>query len=150
MLYEAASLAMRYWFVVVIVIVLFGAVGISVKEYRQKHFVLGVAQNSIGYLSILSGPDDVLGENLQLKTQNTVGRSRRVDIVLLDRSVDKAHSQIYQDEYGDVCVNRLGGGEVTINGQPLEDTALIFTDDIVCFGNVVSEVHIKEDNGDDT
>lgn len=150
MIYEAASLAMRYWFVVVIVIVLFGAVGISVKEYRQKHFVLGVAQNSIGYLTILSGPDDVLGENLQLKPQNTVGRSRRVDIVLLDRSVNKAHSQIYRDEYGDVCVNRLGGGEVTINGVSLEDTALLFSDDIICFGNVVAEVHIKEDTQDDT
>ncbi len=150
MIYEAASLAMRYWFVVVIVIVLIGAVGISVKEYRQKHFVLGVAQNSIGYLSILSGPDDVLGENVQLMQENTIGRSRRVDIVLADASVSKAHSQIYVDEYGDVCINRLGDGEVTINGEPLEDTALIFTDDIVCFGNVVSEVHIKEGNDDGT
>ncbi|MBT3319586.1 MAG: FHA domain-containing protein [Clostridia bacterium] len=150
MLYEAASLAMRYWFVVVIVIVFFGAVVISVKEYRQKHFVLGVAQNSIGYLSILSGPDDVLGENLQLMQENTIGRSRRVDIVLADRSVNKAHSQVYLDEYGDVCINRLGDGEVTINGESLEDNALIFTDDIVCFGNVVTQVHIKEDDGDDT
>ena len=150
MIYEAASLAMRYWFVVVIVIVLIVCAGISVKEYRQKHFVLSVAQNSIGYLSILSGPDEVHGQNMQLMAQNTIGRSRRVDIVLLDRSVDKAHSQIYLDEYGDVCVNRLGDGEVTINGQPLIDMALLFSDDIVCFGNVVAQVHIKEDTQDDT
>jgi len=150
MIYEAASLAMRFWFVVVILIVLLGAVGISVKEYRQKHFVIGVAQNSIGYLSVLSGPEDILGENVQLMEENTIGRSRRVDIVLLDRSVSKAHSLVYLDEFGDVCINRLGDGEITINGEQLEDTALIFTDDIVCFGNVVTEVHIKEDKSDDT
>ena len=70
--------------------------------------------------------------------------------MLLDRSVDKAHSQIYRDEHGDVCINRLGDGEVTINGVPLEETALIFSDDVVCFGNVVAQVHIKEDTQDDT
>lgn len=150
MIYEAASLAMRYWFVIVIVIVLIGSVGISIKEYRQKHFVLGVAQSSIGYLSILSGPEDILGENVQLMQENTIGRSRRVDIVFADRSVDKAHSQVYVDEFGDVCVNRLGSGEVTINGERLRDTALIFTDDVICFGNVVCELHIKEDSDYDT
>ena len=150
MIYEAFSLAMRYWFVIVIAIVLVGSVGISIKEYRQKHFVLGIAQNSIGYLSIISGPEDILGENMQLGVQNTIGRSRRVDIVLHDRSVDKAHSQVYLDEYGDVLVNRLGNGDVTINGEPLRETAIVFSDDIICFGNVVAELHIKEDESDGT
>lgn len=95
MLYEAASLSMRYWFVVVIVIVLMGSIGISIKEYSQKRIVLGVAQASIGYLCVISGPEEILGENLQLMQENTIGRSRRVDIVFSDRSVDKAHSQVY-------------------------------------------------------
>ena len=62
MLYEAFSLAMRYWFVAAILIVFLGAAGISTKEYRQKHFVLGLARSSIGYLNVLSGPEDILGK----------------------------------------------------------------------------------------
>jgi hypothetical protein len=150
MIFEAVSLGMRYWFVIVIVIVLIGCIAISIKEYRQKRYVLGVAQNSIGYLSILSGPDDILGQNVQLMEQNTIGRSHRADIVVVERSVDKAHSQIYLDENGDVCINRLGEGEVTINGAALEDAGLLYDDDIVCFGNVVTQVHLKEDKQDDT
>jgi hypothetical protein len=53
MIYEAFSLAMRYWFVVVIFIILVGSVGISIKEYTQKRFVLGLAHSSIGYLKVI-------------------------------------------------------------------------------------------------
>ncbi len=150
MLYEAFSLAMRYWFVVVIFIVLAGSVGISVKEYRQKHYVLGLATASIGYLNVLSGPDEVLGENLQLMEENTIGRSRRVDIMLYDRSVDKVHCLIYRDENSDVCISRITQGDITINGKQLEDSAILFTGDMICFGNVVTQLHIKEEQEDDT
>ena len=146
MLYEAFSLAMRYWFVVVIFIVLAGSAGISVKEYRQKHYVLGLANSSIGYLNVLSGPDEILGENLQLMEENTIGRSRRVDIMLYDRSVDKVHALIYRDENGDVCISRITKDDITINGEALEDTAILFTGDMICFGNVVTQLYIKEED----
>ncbi len=59
--YEAASLAMRYWFFIVGAIVLLGVTSISIKEYRDKRYVLGVAKSSIGYLSVISGPDEIRG-----------------------------------------------------------------------------------------
>jgi len=145
LLYEAFSLAMRYWFVIVILIVLIGSVGISVKEYRQKHFVLSLAHSSIGYLRVLSGPEDILGENIQLMHENTIGRSRRVDILLRDRSIDKVHCLIYKDETGDVYISRITQGDITINGVQLEDSAIVFTGDMICIGNVVTELHIKKE-----
>lgn len=145
MLYEAVALAMRFWFIIAILIILLGSVGISVKEYRQKHYVLSLASSSIGYLSVLSGPEDVLGENLQLMQQNTVGRSRRADINIADRSVDKAHCLIYKEEMGDVILSRISKGDISVNGVQVEDSALLFTGDIVCFGNIVTELHIKEE-----
>jgi len=147
MLYEAFALAMRYWFVIVILIVLLGSAGISIKEYRLKHHVLSLAHSSIGYLTMLSGPDDVIGENIALMQQNTIGRSRRADLCINDMSIDKAHCLIYM-ENGDVILSRISRGGITINGMEMEDSALIFTGDIVCFGNVVSEVHLKEEETD--
>ena len=111
-IYEAAALGMRYWFLIAALVVLIGAAGISLREFRDKRYVLGMAQISIGYLHVVSGPEEVLGTNIQLMPTNTIGRSRRVDIVLGDRSVDKAHSQIYERRDGSVILNRLGRGRI--------------------------------------
>ena len=112
--YEAASLAMRYWFLIVGAIVLLGVTSISIKEYRDKRYVLGVAKSSIGYLAVVAGPEDIRGTRLQLMAQNTVGRSRRADVMLSDRSVEKAHAQIYLADDNGVYLTRLGAGEVTV------------------------------------
>ncbi|MDD5016761.1 MAG: FHA domain-containing protein [Eubacteriales bacterium] len=142
--FEAAALVMRFWFFAVAFVVLLGAAGISINEYREKRFVLGVAQSSIGYLHIISGPEDMMGENVQLMYENTVGRSRRVNIIFRDASVDKAHSQIYQGDDGRVYVNRLGRGDVSVNGTHVHDTMAVYNDDVICFGNVVTRLHVKE------
>ena len=133
-LYEATALALRFWFLVVAVIIVLGVTSISIKEYRDKRMVLDVAQSSIGYLAIISGPDDVMGENVPLLDQNTIGRSRHADIIFADRSVDKAHSQIYLSE----------DGTVTVNGVSLDGSAPLKNRDIVCFGNVVAKVFLME------
>lgn len=142
--YEAAALTFRFWFLIAAGIVLLGVTSISIKEYRDKRYVLGVAHSSIGYMTIISGPEEDMGQNIQLMDKNTIGRSRRVDIVLNDRSVDKAHSQVYLAPDGYVYVNCLGRGDVTVNGQLIGDTSAIFEGDIVCFGNVVARVHLKD------
>jgi hypothetical protein len=142
--YEAASLAMRYWFLIVGVIVLLGVTSISIKEYRDKRYVLGMAKSSIGYLAVVSGPDEIRGTRLQLMTHNTIGRSHRANIMLSDRSVEKAHAQIYLAEDNGVYLTRLGAGEVTANGARVADFVRLKTGDIVCFGNIVVRVYLKE------
>ena len=76
--------------------------------------------------------------------QNTIGRSHGADIIFADRSVGKAHSQIYLSQDGTVMINRLGRGDVTVNGVSLDDSAPLKNRDIVCFGNVVAKVFLKE------
>jgi pSer/pThr/pTyr-binding forkhead associated (FHA) protein len=142
--YEAAALAMRYWFLIAAAIVLLGVTGMSIKEYREKRFVLSVAQSSIGYLTVVSGPEDISGENIQLMRENTIGRSRGVDIVLRDPSIIKAHSQVYMTDSG-IYVNRLGKGEVTVNGEEIVSSARIYSGDFICFGNIVTRFFIKEE-----
>ncbi len=143
--YEATALALRFWFLIVAVIVLLGVTSISIKEYRDKRMVLDVAQSSIGYLSVISGPEDVMGQNVPLMTENIIGRSRSSDILFADRSVDKAHSQIYKDDRGTVYISRLGRRDITVNGISIDDPVPIYDRDVVCFGNVVAKVHLKED-----
>jgi len=142
--YEAASLAMRYWFFIVGAIVLLGVTSISIKEYRDKRYVLSVAKSSIGYLAVIAGPDEFRGTRLQLMAQNTVGRSRRADVVLPDRSVEKAHAQIYLAEDNGIYLTRLGSGEITVNGMRVDEYVRLKTADIICFGNIVVRVYLKE------
>jgi hypothetical protein len=143
--YEAVSLAMRYWFLAAAAIVLLSVTGISIKEYREKRLVLSVAQNSIGYIHVVSGPEDIFNANIQLMRENTIGRARNADIVLKDPSIMKAHSQVYSVD-GDVYVNRLGKGEVTVNGLPISSPVRVETGDIICFGNIVTRLHLKEED----
>lgn len=143
-LYEATALALRYWFIIVAVIIVLGVTSLSIKEYRDKRMVLDVAQNSIGYLAIISGPDDVMGENVTLLEYNTIGRSRQSDIIFSDRSVEKAHSQIFAQEDETVILSRLGRGEVTVNGVKLNGSMPLKSRDIICFGNVVAKVFLKK------
>ena len=72
--FEAVSLAMRYWFLAAAAIVLLSVTGISIKEYREKRMVLSVAQSSIGYIHVVSGPEDIFNANIQLMRENTIGR----------------------------------------------------------------------------
>ena len=143
-IYEAAALGMRFWFLAVVILVLLGVTAISIKEYTEKRYVLRIAGSSIGYLHIVSGPEEIRSENLQLMRENTIGRSRRVDIYLRDNSISKAHSQIYLARDGGVYLNRLGRGDVTVNGQPVYDTVPVYSGDMICFGNIVASIHIKE------
>ncbi len=143
-LYEATALTLRYWFLIVAVIIMLGVISLSIKEYRDKRMVLDVAQSSIGYLAVISGPDDVMGENVTLLENNTIGRSRNADIIFADRSVDKMHSHIYLRDDGSVVLSQVGRGDVTVNGVKLNGSMTLKSRDIVCFGNVVAKVFLKE------
>ncbi len=141
--YEAVSLGMRFWFLIAAAVVLLGVTGISIKEYRDKRYVLSVAHSSIGFLSVISGPEDIINENIQLMRENTIGKSRSMDIMFRDSSISKAHSQIYMSG-GRIFVNRLGKGDVTLNGTRVDSTAEVYDGDIICFGNIVTRLYIKE------
>lgn len=144
--FQVTALAMRFWFMIVAAIVLLGVTGISIKEYRDKRYVLDVAQSSIGYLYIVSGPEDVMEENITLLQSNTIGRARKCDIVLADRSIDKVHAQIDRALSGAVYLFRTGQGEVTVDGKSVERRARLYAGALVCFGNVVAEVYLKEES----
>jgi hypothetical protein len=143
-LYTIASLAMRYWFIAAAAIVLIGVTGISVKEYRDKRYVLCVADSSIGYFHVVSGPPDIIDTNIQLMSDNTIGRSKHADIVLRDPSVYKVHSQLYSAYGGRVFVSRLGAGEVTVNGMEVKSLCQVYDGDMITMGNIVLRLYLKE------
>lgn len=142
--YTVVSLAMRYWFIVAAAIVLLGVTGISIKEYRDKRYVLSVAESSVGFLHVISGPEDIIETKIQIMSENTIGRSKHSDIVLQDPSVCKEHSQIYTAYDGRVFINNLGGGEVTVNGTEVESVTQVYDGDMITIGNIVLRLNLKE------
>jgi len=143
--YTVAALAMRYWFIAAAAVVLLGAVGISVKEYRDKRLVLEVAKSSIGYLHVISGPEEIFDENIQLMPENIIGRSKRADIRLIDPSVSKIHSEVYRAYDGCVYITKAGKGEVTVNGERVDSVARIGSGDLITIGSLVFRLYLKED-----
>jgi hypothetical protein len=142
--YTVASLAMRYWFIVAAAVVLLGVTGISVKEYRDKRYVLSVADLSIGYFHVVSGPEDIIDTNIQLMRDNTIGRSKKVDISFQEPSIIKVHSQVYSAFDGRVYISRMGKGSVTVNGKEVSSICEVGDKDLITLGNLVFRLYLKE------
>jgi hypothetical protein len=62
--------------------VLVALIFISYKEYREKKYVKGAISKFFGYLEIVGGPEDFLGDRFGIRDQNTIGSSRKADIVI--------------------------------------------------------------------
>lgn len=147
-LYGTISIAMRYWFLLLAALTLLAIIFVSRSEYRQRRAVLDEAGQYIGYLEVLSGPPEDLGERIGIARDNTVGSSKGADIVIRDGSVARAHALIYQKE-DDVILSPLSKKSTKINGRRAVKAHKIYTGDVVSFGNVDARVFLRRGTQDD-
>ena len=85
--YEVAAYALRYWFIAAVLVILIAVIYISYKEYQQKKFVMTEISQFGGYMKIIGGPREFIGDRFGLRENNTIGSDSRCDIVLPDRTV---------------------------------------------------------------
>jgi len=142
-LYEAASYIMRYWFVILVVLMLFGVILISIREYREKKYVMGMAGKYIGFIEILAGSPEYMHERYGLLNRNTIGRSKRADVCIPDSSLKRVHALLYFKN-GAAYINTLGTGEVLRNGHSVDKPRILNTGDVLTLGGVIIGVHLKE------
>ena len=55
--YEAIAFAMRYWFILVIAIILIAVIVISVREYKARKSVMSRMAEFAGFLEIVGGAE---------------------------------------------------------------------------------------------
>ena len=133
---------MRYWFIIIIALMLLTLILISRKEYKEHKTVMGEVVQYIGFLEITGGAEDVLGERIGIMKENRVGSGMTSDIVISDPSVSKNHAIIYKKD-DEVILVPLENGETKINGRKATRPHPIYTGDTVQFGVITASVYIK-------
>jgi hypothetical protein len=147
-LYDAVAFGMRYWFLVLIALMLFGLIAVSVGEYRSKKSVMGEVVQYIGYLEIVDGVPDAEGLRVGLMKDNMIGSGSKADILIEDASVSKSHALIHLKD-DRLILSPVGKGVTKINGRKATRTHGVFSGDLLTFGNVSAYVYLKESDEDD-
>lgn len=140
--YEFAAYVMRYWFIFVIVGILIAVIYISYKEYNEKKYVKGTISKFFGYLEIVGGPEEFMGDRFGVREQNIIGSSQRSDIMLPDASVLKTHASLTMVD-GDMVLLPAPKSDTRINGRKAIHSHKLKTGDVVSIGDVDFYVYIK-------
>ncbi|MEF9863605.1 MAG: FHA domain-containing protein [Christensenellaceae bacterium] len=140
--YEVVAYALRYWFIFVTLAILIAVIYISYKEYKEKQFVLGEIGRYGGYLEIVGGPAEFLGDRFGLTDENTIGSSKKSDIMIPDETILKAHALIYRQD-GELFLSPLDKAATMINGRRATTAHKLKTGDTLSFGDVDMRIYIK-------
>lgn len=144
-LYEVVAYAMRYWFILLMALMLFAVVLISVREYRERKVVLIEAGKYIGYIEIVAGNEDLVGMNIAFTDKNTVGKSSGSDMVIDDPSILKSHALLYLKN-DSMNVSPMGENAlVRVNGRRISRAKRVCDGDTIDFGDIISVLHMRND-----
>jgi hypothetical protein len=142
MVYEAVAYAMRYWFIAVVVGILIAVIYISHREYEEKKYVKDMVSRYAGYLEIVGGPKDFIGDRFGIRERTSIGSSKKADIILPDTTVAKTHAMLrLEDE--DLMIYPAERTNTKINGRRAIQEHRLRTGDIVSIGDVDLVVYIK-------
>ena len=147
-MYEAIAFVMKYWFIIVIGIMLFSMAAVSLSEYRQRKNIIGEVTQHKGYIEIMDDNPDIDGTRIGIMEENLVGSSRSADIYITHPSIQKNHARMTMRD-GKLFLTPLNNSEVKINGRRAAKTHRIFTGDVVTFGELDVYVYIKERGDED-
>ena len=141
-MYEAIAFAMRYWFIFLMAVILIAVIVISVKEYKERKSVLDRIADFFGYLEIVGGSEDILGEKYGICEYNLIGTSSVCDICILDKGIKKKHAEIYLNEDSAV-ISSFGRAVVLVNDDMIKGPRTLKTGDVISIGNVSLRVFMK-------
>ena len=142
--YEALAYAMRYWFIAVAVGILVAMIVASYREYKEKRQVRRELKQFSGYLEIIDGPPEFIGDRFGIREEmNTIGRSAEEDIVLPDPSVAPVHAFLYMENDRLILEPHAHSGTTRINGRLAMRRHALKTGDVVTVGDVSFAVYIR-------
>jgi len=147
--YEAIAFAMRYWFIIAMIVILLAVIIVSVKEYKTRKTVITRMEEFLGYIEIVYGNDDLIGAKYGICDENIIGSSQSADICINDDSIKKTHAMIYR-KGEDLYLSVINKASVLVNGSPAEKAYTLKTGDIVSLGNIDVCIFLKRKRvGDD-
>lgn len=116
--YSLTVSVMRYFFVVAIIYILIRIVYHSVNEYNELRRVKSWIEKGYARHIEFLPPFDTNENGFILVKSNLIGRSRKCDICIEDRSIKRKHAIIFEKR-GDVFIRRMGMARIKINGEQM-------------------------------
>ena len=83
-----------------------------------------------------------MGDRCGIREQNTIGSSKKSDIMLPDSTVLKTHALLYW-EGEDLMLSPTGNSDTKINGRRATQKHMLRTGDTVSIGDVDFAVYIR-------
>ena len=83
-----------------------------------------------------------MGDRFGIREQNTIGSSKKSDIMLPDSTVLKTHALLYW-EGEDLMLSPTGNSDTKINGRRATQKHMLRTGDTVSIGDVDFAVYIR-------
>ncbi len=115
-LYSLTVSVMRYFFVAAIIYILIRIVFHSLSEYNELRRVKNWIEKGFAKHIEFLPPFDTNENGFILVKTNLIGRSRKCDICIEDKSVKRRHAVIFEKR-GDVFIKRKGMARIKINGE---------------------------------
>ncbi|MBQ3131576.1 MAG: FHA domain-containing protein [Clostridia bacterium] len=135
-IYSLAVSVMRYFFVAAIIYILIRIVYHSINEYNELRRVKNWIEKGYAKHIEFLPPFDTNENGFILVKTNLIGRSRRCDICIDDRTVKRKHAIIFEKR-GDVFIKRKGMARIKINGELMKNRIEELLDgDLVQLGHV--------------
>ena len=69
-IYQILAIGLKYWFILVAIIMLWLIISTSRREYRERRSLLGQLGNYIGYLQIVGGLQGEKGTRIGISREN--------------------------------------------------------------------------------
>lgn len=146
-IYEAVAYAMRYWFVLVILAILFCVIVISIVEYRDRKRIMANAESFVGYMDVLQTSANNLeeGDRFALAKSNIIGSAASCNIIINEKGVMRKHVRIDAGDDG-VFIEVYAPNNTQLNGRPVKNTAPVASGDVLLIGSTALMLHIKEED----
>ena len=142
-IYSLAVSVMRYFFVAAIIYILIRIVYHSINEYNELRRVKDWIEKGYAKHIEFLPPFDTNENGFILVKTNLIGRSRKCDICIDDKSVKRKHAIIFEKR-GDVFIKRQGMSRIKINGELMTHRVEELLDgDLVQLGHVRFYFRVK-------
>lgn len=141
--YRLIAMGMRYFFVAAILFILARIVHQSMLEYREIRRIKRQLDGTYASYILFIRPESLYMEQYVLSRENTIGRSRKCDVRIRDRSVKRRHTVLYEKN-GEMYIAASGRKRVQINGTYLKrQDGQLADGDVVTLGDASFVYHTR-------
>lgn len=144
--FEFLSIIMRYWFLLLILLILYNVIKNALAEYRFTKRSVESNVVHLYWLKMLECPDKkVIGNMVGLRHSNTVGCSKMCDIFLPFDGISKNHCMLKYDGTGFYIKDLKSDYGTFLNGEDIKrHKSPVHNGDVISVGTCSVQLVIEE------